>query len=81
MQADELGRIWKEAVVAYSKYYPDICLKELRQRSNSSERTSGVQTEIRIEVERHSTTGQLGVKSEMENVLFRIYLLVPGTEL
>jgi hypothetical protein len=26
---DELERIWKEAVVAYSKYYPGICLQGL----------------------------------------------------
>jgi hypothetical protein len=27
---DELERIWKEAVVAYTKCYPAICLEGLR---------------------------------------------------
>jgi hypothetical protein len=28
---DELKRIWKEAIVAYSRYYPGICLEGLRK--------------------------------------------------
>jgi hypothetical protein len=27
---DELKRIWKDAVVAYLRYYPEICLQVLR---------------------------------------------------
>jgi hypothetical protein len=27
---NEFKKIWEEAVVAYSKYYPIICLEELR---------------------------------------------------
>jgi hypothetical protein len=26
---DELERIWKEVVVAQSRYYPSVCLEEL----------------------------------------------------
>jgi hypothetical protein len=29
--SEEMGRIWKEAVVAYSRYYPGSFLKEIRK--------------------------------------------------
>ena len=31
----ELENIWKAAVVAYLRYYPDICLEELRKATQS----------------------------------------------
>jgi hypothetical protein len=31
MMDDELEKIWEAAVLAYSKYYPRISLKELRE--------------------------------------------------
>jgi hypothetical protein len=34
---DELGRVWKEVVVALPRYYPAICLKGLRKTINLSE--------------------------------------------
>jgi hypothetical protein len=35
---DEMEKIWKEEVVAYSKYYPDTCLKRLRKNFNQDSR-------------------------------------------
>lgn len=48
-QEDELDRISKDVVVSYSKYYPDICLRGSGKSLNTSERTSGVHAEIRME--------------------------------
>jgi hypothetical protein len=32
---NELERMWKETVVAYLKYYPDICLEGLGKTSET----------------------------------------------
>jgi hypothetical protein len=41
---DELERSWKEIVVAYSKYYPDIFLVGLRKTTNNL--TQGSQYQV-----------------------------------
>jgi hypothetical protein len=45
---DELERIWREAVMAYSRYYPSICLEGLRETTKTSVRIPGVPAEIQI---------------------------------
>jgi hypothetical protein len=37
---DELERIWKEAPVAYSRYYPSICLEKLRKTTKTLSQNS-----------------------------------------
>jgi hypothetical protein len=46
---DDLKMIWKESVVAYSRYYPVICLEDVTNTSKSSLRISDVPAEIRNE--------------------------------
>jgi hypothetical protein len=36
MNEDKLERIWKQAIVAYSKHYPRIFLKGLRETAITS---------------------------------------------
>jgi hypothetical protein len=76
---------WRKQSWLIWNIIPTFAWKSWGKRQNSSDRTSGVQIRIEdlvsIYLERHSTTGQLGVKSEIEDVLFRIYLLLPGAEL
>jgi hypothetical protein len=45
---NEREKIWKEAIVAYSRDYPDICLKVVRKITRTSVRIAGVPTGIRI---------------------------------
>jgi hypothetical protein len=45
---DELQRIWLEEVVVYPRYYPGICLLELRKLAKTV-RTGGVPSEVRTE--------------------------------
>jgi hypothetical protein len=40
MNGDELKRIWKEVIVASSRYHPCICLEELRKITNNLSRDS-----------------------------------------
>jgi hypothetical protein len=44
---DELERIYMEAFVAYSRYYPSICLEGLGETTKTSVRMSGIPAEIR----------------------------------
>jgi hypothetical protein len=32
---DELRKIWKEAVMSYLRYYPNICVKALREKQSN----------------------------------------------
>jgi hypothetical protein len=41
-----MERIGKEAVLAQSRYYPSICLKELRETTKTSVRMFGIPAEI-----------------------------------
>jgi hypothetical protein len=43
---DELEKIWKEAVVVLSRYYPGICLEELRNATKAPVRIAGVLAKI-----------------------------------
>jgi hypothetical protein len=44
---DELERIWKEAVMAYSKKYPEISLESWGKTRKTSVKLAGVSAEIR----------------------------------
>jgi hypothetical protein len=46
---DEMERIWKEAIVAQSKYYPRIFLEGLKKTTKNTVRTAGVAAETRTE--------------------------------
>jgi hypothetical protein len=46
----ELGRIWKEAVVAYSWFYPNVSPEGLKKTTTISVGIAGVLSEIRTEV-------------------------------
>jgi hypothetical protein len=46
---DELKRIWKEAVVAYLRYYPGICPEGLKKTRKTSVKRAGVSADIRKE--------------------------------
>jgi hypothetical protein len=47
---NELEKIWKEAVVVYSGYYPSVCLEGLRTTTReSSGRRAGVPAEVKTE--------------------------------
>jgi hypothetical protein len=46
---DDLKVIWKESVVAYSGYYPVICLEDVTNTSKPSVRVSDVPAETRTE--------------------------------
>jgi hypothetical protein len=46
---DESGRIWKETVVAYYRYYPKISLKGLEKTIEASFGIVGVPRDIRTE--------------------------------
>jgi hypothetical protein len=38
--------MWKEAVVAYSRYYPGICLEGLEKTTNNLSQVAGLWAEI-----------------------------------
>jgi hypothetical protein len=44
---DEFYRIWKEAVVAYSRYYPSICLEGMKKAIKHLSQGSWYPAEIR----------------------------------
>jgi hypothetical protein len=44
-----MERIWNEAVVPQSKYYPSIFLESLKKTTENLIRTVGVQAEIRTQ--------------------------------
>jgi hypothetical protein len=46
---DELERIWKEGVVAHSRYYLGICVGGLRKARRISVRITNITGEIRTE--------------------------------
>jgi hypothetical protein len=46
---EELGGMWKEAVMALLRYYTGICLGDLGKLRKISVRIAGVPTEIRTE--------------------------------
>jgi hypothetical protein len=47
--ADELQRVWKEAFMAYLKYYQSNCLAWLKKTPKTSVRTVGAPAEIRTQ--------------------------------
>jgi hypothetical protein len=60
MMKNELERIWKEVVVARTRYYyPGICLEGLR-KTTKPVRKAGVPGEIRTRQERYHYTSFLG---------------------
>jgi hypothetical protein len=46
--SDELERSWKEVLMAYLRYYPDICLKGLRKTTKASVVMVGILAEIKV---------------------------------
>jgi hypothetical protein len=42
LMSDDLERIWKEAAMAYSKYYPGICLDGLRKTTENLSQVTSV---------------------------------------
>jgi hypothetical protein len=43
----ELERIWKDVIIAYTRYHPGICLEVLRKSIKTSVRTASDPTETR----------------------------------
>jgi hypothetical protein len=43
---EQSERIWEEVMVAYSRYYPGICLEGLRKTTKTSVRIAGVPSEV-----------------------------------
>jgi hypothetical protein len=43
---DELERVWKEAIMAQSRYYPRICLEVMRETTKNLVQDAGVPAEI-----------------------------------
>jgi hypothetical protein len=44
---NELGSVWKEAVMTYFRYYPDICLDGVKK---TAKRTSARITDFQVEI-------------------------------
>jgi hypothetical protein len=68
MNDDELERICKEAVMAWSRYCVDICLEEMSKTMKTLVRVSGALADIRTEhrlntsQERYLQTNPFGMK-------------------
>jgi hypothetical protein len=82
LQEDELDWILRKATVAYSKYYPDICLKGLRQKAKflrQNKRSSCRDSNRRSnDLEHHCNTSLFGANSEVQDALFWIHFLLWG---
>jgi hypothetical protein len=45
--ADVMERIWKETAMAYSRYYPGICLEGLKKTAKNFNRLADAPAEVR----------------------------------
>jgi hypothetical protein len=73
--SNELEWIWKGTVVIYSSYYPDNCLKGLREtEKKNSTLTADVPTNIRTEHLHNSSPEQYRYASLLSNLTFCVPL-------